>query len=124
MATAQQTAPRCNWPAKLYVAALLFAFISMGFFTPALDGRAMNGARVAAQLAICGVLGLRLAWALLRREQSKTWIPYTVSMFFAAPIWLVVEPLVLSLGGDHPVGCSWPVMLANVTFWPVGGMLL
>lgn len=83
---------------KLYIGALLFALVSLAVFTPALDGRAMNTGRSAAQLAVCGVLGLRLAWALHRREQSKVWIPYTVGMFLAVPIWLIVEPLVLSLG--------------------------
>jgi hypothetical protein len=83
---------------KLYIGALLFALVSLAAFTPSLDGAAMNAARGASQLAICGVLGLRLAWALHRREQSKAWILYVIGMFLAVPIWLIVEPFVLSLG--------------------------
>lgn len=98
MTTAHSQATRTNWPVKLYIGALLFAYVSMRIFTPALDGGAMNAARGSSQLAICGVLGLRLAWALQRREQSKVWIPYVVAMLFAVPIWHLVEPLVRSLG--------------------------
>lgn len=58
----------------------------------------MNAARVSAQLAICGVLELRLAWAMHHREQSKAWILYVAGMFFAVPIWMLVEPFIKSLG--------------------------
>ena len=85
MTTADQ-APASNWPVNLYLGALAFAFVSLSIFTLALDGTAMNGGRTLAQVAICGVLMLRLAWALHRREQSITWIPYVVGMFLAVPI--------------------------------------
>ncbi len=91
---------RTSWPVKFYVAALLFAFVSLAICTSALDGQAMNAGRSLAQLAICGVLALRLAWALHCREQSKMWIAYVVGMFMAVPIWLVVEPIVLSFARE------------------------
>lgn len=88
----------CSWPVRLYLGALAFAFLSLVFLTPALDGPRMNAARVSSQLAICGVMGLRLAWAMHRREQSKAWILYVAGMVFAVPIWMLVEPLIKSLG--------------------------
>jgi hypothetical protein len=97
MSTVDSNVARTNWPVKLYIATLLFAFVSLAIFTPTLSGRAINEARFTAQLAICAVLGLRLVWALHRREQSKAWIPYIVAMFLAVPIWLTIEPLVRSL---------------------------
>lgn len=87
-----------NWPTRLYLGTLIFAEMSLVLVTPALDGAAMNAGRAIAQFGICIVLGLRLAWAIRQREQSKVWIPYIIGMLLAVPIWLVIEPWVLSLG--------------------------
>jgi predicted permease len=98
MATSNSTQPKTNWPVMAYIGALLFAFITLFLFTHSLGGAALNIGRSFAQLAICGVLGLRLARAMHRNEHNKIWIAYIVAMIFAVPLWCMAESLVLSLG--------------------------
>lgn len=86
-----------NWPVRLYLGALVFAFVSMLIFTTALD--TIQPARGGAQLAICGVLCFRLVCAVRWRERSKVWIPYVVGMFLAVPIWLAAEHFVFTVFG-------------------------
>ena len=89
---------KTNWPIGLYLVALFFAYFSLAILTLSLDGPLMNRARFMAQSSICAIFGLRLAWAVYRREQSKAWVVYVVVMFCAVPIWWLVVPSILSLG--------------------------
>lgn len=98
MATPDAQVEQTTWPVRLYIGALLFAFVTLQVGTVSLAGEALNQGRSLCQLGICGVLGLRLAWAMHTREQSKTWILYVVGMFLAVPIWIAIEPLVFALG--------------------------
>ena len=113
-----EPAETSNWPVRLYVGALLWAFLTLSVFTPALDGRENNAARMRAQVALLACAVLRLAWALHRKEKSRGWLFYVVLLFLAAPIWVLVEqPLLVSwtcrLGQrlepvNSPTGqCSW-----------------
>jgi hypothetical protein len=91
-------AGKSSWPVRLYIVALVFAFLTLGVFTPALDGRASNVARNRAQVALLACATLRLAWALHTREKGKGWVFYVVLLFLAAPIWLLIEEPLWSLG--------------------------
>lgn len=82
---------RTTWPAKMFLAALVFAFITLSMFTAALDGAVINNARSQTQAGICLILGIRLLWAVYRKERSKIWVVYIACMFLAVPIWLLVE---------------------------------
>jgi hypothetical protein len=84
-----------SWPITIYLIALLFALLSMLAVTPTLGGSGVNRARALAQLTCCGVLALRLGYAIYLGERSRTWIGYIVAMFFAAPIWIALEMLLL-----------------------------
>ena len=88
---------RTSWPIKLYLAAAFFALFTVVLFTPTLSGGAIDDARITAQAAICIVFIVRLLWAVHKREQNKIWLLYVVTMFAAAPIWLLAEPWLLNM---------------------------
>ena len=98
MATSNSTQPKTNRPVRLYIGALFFAFMTLSLLTHSLGGTALNMGRLLAQLAICGVLGLRLARAMHCNEHNRIWIAYIVAMILAVPLWCLAESLVLSLG--------------------------
>jgi uncharacterized membrane protein HdeD (DUF308 family) len=91
-------ADKSSWPAGLYVGALVWAFLTLSVFTPSLDGQENNAARMRAQVALLACATLRLAWALHRKEKGKGWKFYVVLLALAAPIWLLVEQPLWSLG--------------------------
>ena len=96
--TAEGPEPRkTSWPIRLYLGALVFAFLTLSVFTPTLSGREINLGRARAQAGICLVFALRLLWAVHRREQSKTWRVYVACMVLAVPIWLLAEPWLFAL---------------------------
>jgi hypothetical protein len=97
MATEASEPQKTSWPIKLYLGALVFAFLSLSIFTPALDGREVNIGRARTQAGICLIFVLRLLWAVHRKEQSKAWQVYVACMFLAVPIWLLVEPWIFAL---------------------------
>ena len=73
---------------------MVWAFLTLGFFTPAHDVPGKNAAQGAAQLACLGVILLRILYARWRGETSHAWILWTAVLVLAAPIWLVVyDPL-------------------------------
>lgn len=82
-----------------YLVAVGFVFISMLFLTVTLSGAAVNAARGSAQLAVCLVLLLRLLYAVKCGEQSKTWVYYIAGMIVAAPIWILIEPIIFAFAG-------------------------
>ena len=88
---------KTSWPIRLYLGALVFAFLTLAVFTPTLTGREVNIGRGRTQAGICLILLLRLLWAVHRREHSKTWRVYVACMFLAVPLWLLVEPWVFAL---------------------------
>jgi uncharacterized membrane protein HdeD (DUF308 family) len=87
-----------SWPTRLYVGALVWAFVTLSVLTPSLDGPESNAARMRAQVALLACAMLRLAWALHRKEKSRGWVLYSVLLFLAAPLWLLVEQPLWSLG--------------------------
>ncbi len=86
-----------TWPIKPYLAALLFAWITLVLFTTALDGRWINAARLRTQAGICLILLLRLLWAVHRHERNRLWIVYLTGMALAAPLWILIEPWLFAL---------------------------
>jgi hypothetical protein len=88
---------KTSWPIRLYLGALVFAFLTLAVFTPSLSGREVNVGRARAQAGICLILVLRLLWAVHRRERGNAWRVYVACMFLAVPIWLLVEPWVFAL---------------------------
>ena len=98
MDTAPVEPAKTSWPIKLYLGALVFAFLTLAVFTPTLSRREINAGRARTQAGICLIFVLRLLWAVHRKEQSKTWRIYVACMFLAVPIWLFfVEPWVFGL---------------------------
>src|SRR5690554_129806 len=97
MANADSTNLRCNWPTPLYLSAMIFALVTLVMFTPALDGYWRNAIRGAMQALVLFVFLGRMFLALRRGEQSKVWIPSVVLMFLAAPLWLLMEPLLFKM---------------------------
>lgn len=91
-------ADKSSWPIWLYVAALIWAYLTLSIFTLALDGREINAARARGQVALLACATLRLAWALHRREKGKGWVFYVVLLFLAAPLWILVEQPLWALG--------------------------
>ena len=88
---------RSSWPAKLYIAALIWAFATL-VLMPQLDGAENNAARLRAEMALLGCATLRLAWALHKKEKNKGWIFYITLLFLAVPIWTAIEPPLWKLG--------------------------
>jgi hypothetical protein len=93
-----KSADRSNWPIRLYIGALVWAFITLSIFTPSLDGYETNRARMRGQIALLACALLRLAWSLHRKEKSRGWVFYVTLLFLAAPLWLVLEQPLWSLG--------------------------
>jgi hypothetical protein len=91
-------ADNSNWPVRLYVGALIWAFLTLSILTPSLDGQENNAARMRAQVALLACAVLRLAWALHRNEKSRGWVFYVILLALAAPIWMLVEQPLWSLG--------------------------
>jgi hypothetical protein len=85
-------ASKTTWPVKAFLVAVVFAWLTMAMFSAALDGPAINAARLRTQAGICLILILRLLWAIHRRERNRIWIAYLIGMVLAAPIWLIAEP--------------------------------
>ena len=79
--------------------AIGFGLVTCLIFTQALDGRWMNEARFQSQLAIAGVLLLRLGWAVLRKEQGNRWVLYAAVCVAAVPLWIVAEGVVFRFAG-------------------------
>lgn len=98
MTTEASESQKTSWPIKLYLGALVFAFLTLAVLTPTLSGREINAGRASTQAGICLIFVLRLLWAVHRKEQSKTWRIYVACMFLAVPIWLLVEPWLFALG--------------------------
>ena len=94
----ETSSDKTSWPVRLYIGALVWAFFTLGIFTPALDGREANKARLRAQVALLACALLRLAWAIHRKEKGRGWKFYLVLLFLAAPIWLLIEQPLWSLG--------------------------
>jgi 4-amino-4-deoxy-L-arabinose transferase-like glycosyltransferase len=97
MTNAPSEPQKTSWPIRLYLGALVFAFLTLSLFTPSLSGRDVNVGRARTQAGICLIFVLRLLWAVHRKEQGKTWRVYVVCMLLAVPIWLLVEPYVFAL---------------------------
>ncbi len=55
-----------------------------------LDEMGMNQSREQAQIAISVVLTVRLAYAIINREQSNTWKYYIVALFLSVPIYVML----------------------------------
>jgi hypothetical protein len=97
--TAKTATAKSSWPVRLMLFAIGFGLVTCLIFTPALDGRLLNNARFQAQLAITGVLLLRLGWAVLRKEQGQRWVLYAAVCVAAVPLWIVAERLVYQFAG-------------------------
>ena len=91
-------ADKSGWPVGIYIGALVWAFLTLSVFTPALDGRENNAARGRGQVTLLACALLRLAWALHRREKNRGWIFYVILLFLAAPIWILVEEPLWAVG--------------------------
>ena len=92
--------PKSNWPVGLYLGMVAWAFVTMSIFTASLDGPEKNAARGQGQVALLTCALLRLSWAMHRKEKSKGWIFYVALLFLAAPIWMLVEQPLWSLGHE------------------------
>jgi hypothetical protein len=91
-------AEKSSWPTGVYVGAVVWAFLTLSIFTAALDGPETNAARGRAQIALVACALIRLAWALHKKDKSRGWIFYVVLLFLAAPIWMLIEHPLWSLG--------------------------
>ena len=56
---------------------------------PGLDGN--MGIRYAFELCIILLVALRYAWAALRHEQGRSYIPYVILLYLSTPLWLAAE---------------------------------
>src|SRR5690349_17613586 len=99
LAYSQQTGPKSSWPIGLYVFALLWAFVTMRFYTATTTAYGEeNVAQLRAQLPLLACAAVRLAWARSRREQGKGWVFYVVLLLLAPVLWAVFSPALGRLG--------------------------
>jgi hypothetical protein len=86
-----------TWPVRLYVAALLWAFVTVYVIAPPpySDER---WPRLRTQLALLGCAAARLVWAQRKREQGRGWVFYVAVLFLAMPIWLLIAPPLSTIG--------------------------
>ena len=91
------TSEKGSWPVAPYVAAVVWAFLTLRVLTNELPKgpRAMtrNKFRLAIQVALLSCASIRLAWAVLRKEKGKGWVFYLVLLLLAAPLWVMAESL-------------------------------
>jgi hypothetical protein len=84
-------ASRSNWPVGIYVAALLWAAMSMLYYTAITTAYADEaGAHSRTQFALLACAGARLVWARHRAERNRGWVFYVAILFFAPAIWAIV----------------------------------
>ena len=96
---AQQTPVSSTWSVALYVFALLWALVTMRYYTAATTVyRGENLAQLRTQIALLACATLRLVWARCRREQGKGWMFYVVLLFLAPILWAVVSPALARFG--------------------------
>jgi hypothetical protein len=84
-----------GWPIIIYLGALVWAFVTLAFFThswvapPWLAKYEARQSRI--QLIVLACAAIRLAWAVHRKDNSKGWVLYVVLLTLAAPFWLLLE---------------------------------
>lgn len=93
------TPANSNWPLRLYALALIWAVVSLRWYTAVTTSyREDSLAELRAQLPLILGAALRLAWARYRREQSKGWIFYVALLLLAPVIWALISAPLASLG--------------------------
>jgi hypothetical protein len=90
-----QRGPGSNWPIGLYVAALIWAFVTLHVVGHMHETyREDSNARLRTQVPLLCLAAARLLWARLRGERSKGWIFYLVILVLAVPIWdWIAQPI-------------------------------
>ena len=81
-------AERTNWPILTMLIVIIAFWALTAALTVALDGR--NTERGLAQGALFAVPLSRVLVAILRREQSRTWIAYLAAAVLILPLWVLV----------------------------------
>jgi hypothetical protein len=95
----RQPAPKSAWPVGVYTWALVWATVTMRWYTAATTSyRDENLAQLRTQLPLLACAALRLAWARYRGEQGRGWIFYVALLLGAPVLWAVASPYLGSLG--------------------------
>src|SRR5687768_12443655 len=90
-----QGGPASNWPTGWYVAALVWAFVTLNLAGAATAVyREERMAEFRTQVALLFCAAARLAWARYRSERSRGWIVYVSMLVLAVPVWyLIAHPI-------------------------------
>jgi hypothetical protein len=92
-------AEESSWPVGIYLGALLWAFITMRWYTAVTTGyRDESLAQFRTQVALLGCALLRLVWARLRRERGIRWAFYIALLVLSPILWAFVSPALGRLG--------------------------
>jgi len=95
----QQTPAKSTWPVGLYVFALLWALVTMRFYSAVTTAyREENDAQLRTQVPLLVCAAIRLIWARCRREKGKGWLFYVVLLLLSPILWAVVSPAIARLG--------------------------
>lgn len=86
---------RTSWPVMWVVIAIVWGWLFALSCTMSLDGQARQNARNLVQSLIAFLYLARLILAVVRKEQSNSWIFYVVTAILSAPLWIVAESLAL-----------------------------
>jgi hypothetical protein len=96
------TAEAGGWPVGWYVAALVWAFVTLRFVSPYIVKRPEDLILIRfcwrVQIVFLTAAALRLVWATVRSEKSRSWILYIILLALAAPLWLPMESAGYALG--------------------------
>jgi hypothetical protein len=84
-----------DWPVAPFIGTLVWAFVTLRLLTYELPkgpkAVARNNFRLGMQVALLCCAGIRLAWAVRRKEKGKGWAFYVVLLVLAAPLWILAE---------------------------------
>jgi hypothetical protein len=90
---------RSSWPLGLYTLALLWALVTMRFYTATTTSyREESNAELRAQLALLTCATLRLVWARRRGEDGRGWVFYVVLLLCAPILWAMIAHPLATLG--------------------------